>query len=114
MDNPTLFSAQLSSGNGTVFVDLKVAKNGKEFLSIASLTTDKDGVKKRSSIRIFGVKVNSFKAAIADVPEVLEREETPEEKTLREKRQAEFARDSAAAKEVEKKTTNSPSNVKKY
>jgi hypothetical protein len=96
-----LFSAQLSSGAGTVFVDLKVAKNGKEYLSISELSTDKDGVKKRSSIRIFGDKVNSFKAAIADVPEVISRELTEEEAEALDRKKADFEADKKAAREVE-------------
>lgn len=96
-----LFSAQIFTGKGTLFIDLKVAKNGKEFLSLSELSKDKDGVASRTTIRIFGEGVNSFKAAIADVPAVVSRELTEEEAKALDQRKKEFERDKAAAKEVE-------------
>jgi Sec-independent protein translocase protein TatA len=109
-----LFSASLKSGKGMLFIDLKVAKNGNEFLALSESSTDKDNVRTRTTIRIFGEAVNSFKAAIADVPQVVSRDLTAKEEEEQAARKAKFAADLAATKDIEKKTPTSPSKSKRY
>ena len=96
-----LFSGSIKSGKGTVFVDLKVAKNGNEFLSISESAYDKDDVRKRTTIRIFGSAVNAFRSCIADVPAVVARELTKEEAAALDAKRAQFKADKEAAREIE-------------
>ena len=109
-----IFSGSIKSGKGTVFVDLKVAKNGNEFLSISESAYDKNDVRKRTTIRIFGQAVNAFKACLADVPEVVARELTAEEAEAIKARQAQFKADKEAAKKIEDTPPPSKRETKKY
>jgi hypothetical protein len=73
MTSAPLFTASLKTGRGVLFIDLKQAKNGKQYLSLSEVYVDsKTGNKKRSTIQIFGKAVEYFKIKLAAFPIISE------------------------------------------
>ena len=58
------FNKMLKSGKINYFVDVKEAKNGAKYISISEHRIDVDSKKSRSTIRVFGESIESFKLAI--------------------------------------------------
>ena len=61
--NGALFSTMVRAGKTTYFVDVREAKNGSKFLSIAETKID-DDKRQRTTVRVFGDSVGLFKQAI--------------------------------------------------
>jgi hypothetical protein len=58
-----VYSTMVRAGKLTYFVDVKEAKNGKKYLSIAETEVDGDK-KKRVTMRVFNDAVDQFRQAI--------------------------------------------------
>ncbi len=63
--NSALFSTMVRAGKTTYFVDVREAKNGNKFISIAETKID-DDKKERTTVRVFGDSVAPFRQAIDD------------------------------------------------
>ncbi len=70
-NNSPLFSTMVKAGRTTYFVDVKEAKNGSKFISICESRLDPDDTKQRSTVRVFGEKVNDFRQAIDEAAAVV-------------------------------------------
>jgi hypothetical protein len=64
MNNNSIYSTMIRAGRTTYFVDIRQAKNGKNYLSISQQSIDADEKKQRAVIRVFAESVESFKEAI--------------------------------------------------
>jgi hypothetical protein len=62
-NNNAIYSTMVRAGRTTYFVDVKEAKNGNKYLSIAETRLDGDE-KKRTTVRVFGESIDVFKQAI--------------------------------------------------
>jgi hypothetical protein len=62
--NNSIFSTMVRSGRTTYFVDVREAKNGNRFLSIAESRMDADEKRQRSTVRVFGESVEPFRQAV--------------------------------------------------
>ena len=58
-----IFSTMVRSGRTTYFVDIREAKNGHKYLSIAESQIDGEQ-RKRSTVRVFGEAIDQFRQAI--------------------------------------------------
>ena len=63
-NNNAIYSTMIRSGRTTYFVDVKQAKSGSNYLSISEHRIEVDSKKSRSTIRVFGNSIDSFKQAI--------------------------------------------------
>jgi hypothetical protein len=70
-NNNALFSTMVKAGRTTYFVDVKEAKNGNKFISISESRIDADDKKQRTTVRVFGEKVNEFRQAIDEAAGVV-------------------------------------------
>lgn len=59
-----LYSTMVRAGRTTYFVDVKEAKNGNKYISIAESRLDGEDKKQRTTVRVFGDSVDSFRQAI--------------------------------------------------
>jgi hypothetical protein len=64
MQNNAIYSTMVRSGRVTFFIDVKEAKTGAKYISISEHRIDVDSKKSRSTIRVFGESIESFKQAI--------------------------------------------------
>jgi hypothetical protein len=64
-NNESLYSTMVRSGRITYFVDVKEAKNGKKYLSIAQTQLDGEE-RKRVTLRVFGEAVSPFCKAVEE------------------------------------------------
>jgi hypothetical protein len=64
MQNNSIYSAMVRAGRTTYFVDVKEAKTGTKYLSIAEHRIDADTKKSRLTIRVFGESMEQFRQAI--------------------------------------------------
>jgi hypothetical protein len=64
MERNAIYSTMVRAGRTTYFVDVKEAKNGSKYISISEHRIDADEKKSRSTIRVFGESIESFKLAI--------------------------------------------------
>jgi hypothetical protein len=62
--NNSIFSTMVRSGRTTYFLDVREAKNGNRFLSIAESRVDADDKRQRSTVRVFGESVEPFRQAV--------------------------------------------------
>jgi len=62
--NNSIFSTMVRSGRTTYFLDVREAKNGSRFLSISESRVDADDKRQRSTVRVFGDSVESFRQAV--------------------------------------------------
>ena len=60
-----IFSSMVRAGRTTYFVDVREAKNGNRYISIAENRVDGDE-KKRSTVRVFGESIDPFRQAIEE------------------------------------------------
>ena len=58
-----LFSTMVRAGRTTYFIDVKEAKNGNRYISIAENRVDGEE-KKRTTVRVFGESIDPFRQAI--------------------------------------------------
>lgn len=65
MTKDAIYSTMVKSG-GTIFIDLKKAKNGNPFLAITQSGKDANGNQTRQTIRIFGDGIDPFLKAIGE------------------------------------------------
>jgi hypothetical protein len=63
-NNDALYSTMVRSGRTTYFVDVRKAKNGNKYLSIAESRLDGEDKKQRSTVRVFGETVDQFRQAV--------------------------------------------------
>ena len=63
-NNNAVFSTMVRAGRTTYFVDVKEAKNGNRFLSIAESRFDEDDKRQRTTLRVFGETVEPFRQAV--------------------------------------------------
>lgn len=63
---PALHSSNIQTKSNTYFFDVRVAKNGNQYLTITE-SHIKDGQKFRSSIMVFPEQLQSFNQAVADM-----------------------------------------------
>jgi len=63
-NNNAIFSTMVRAGKTTYFVDVKEAKNGNRFLSIAESRFDEDDKRQRTTLRVFGETVEPFRQAV--------------------------------------------------
>jgi hypothetical protein len=59
-----LYSTMVRSGRTTYFVDVREAKNGNKYLSIAESRFEEDDKRQRTTIRVFGESVEQFRQAV--------------------------------------------------
>lgn len=62
-DNNAIYSTMVRSGKTTYFVDVREAKNGNRYLSIAESRISGEE-KKRTTVRVFGETIDQFRQAI--------------------------------------------------
>jgi hypothetical protein len=62
--NSSVYSTMVRSGRTTFFVDVREAKNGNKFLSIAETRLDGDEKRQRVTLRVFGESIEPFRQAI--------------------------------------------------
>jgi len=62
-NNNAIFSTMVRAGRTTYFVDIREAKNGHKYLSIAESQLNGDQ-RKRSTVRVFNEAINQFRQAI--------------------------------------------------
>ena len=70
-DNNAIYSTMVRSGKTTYFVDVREAKNGNKYLSIAESKISGEE-KKRSTIRVFGETIDQFRQAINEAASAAE------------------------------------------
>ena len=63
-NNNAIYSTMVRAGRTTYFVDVKEAKNGNRFLSIAESRFDEDDKRQRTTLRVFGETVEPFRQAV--------------------------------------------------
>jgi Protein of unknown function (DUF3276) len=63
--NNAIFSTMVRAGKSTYFVDVKEAKNGKKFLSIAETSIDGEE-RKRTTLRVFSEAIDQFQKAVSE------------------------------------------------
>ena len=63
-NNNAVFSTMVRAGKTTYFVDVREAKNGNRFLSIAESRIDEEEKRQRTTLRVFGETVEPFRQAI--------------------------------------------------
>lgn len=66
----SLFSTMVRAGRTTYFVDVKEAKNGNKYLSIAETRINGEE-RKRVSLRVFGEAVQDFRQAVEEAVSAL-------------------------------------------
>jgi len=66
----SLFSTMVRAGRTTYFVDVKEAKNGNKYLSIAETRINGEE-RKRVSLRVFGEAVKDFRQAVDEAVSAL-------------------------------------------
>ena len=66
----SLFSTMVRAGRTTYFVDVKEAKNGNKYLSIAETRINGEE-RKRISLRVFGEAVKDFRQAVDEAVSAL-------------------------------------------
>ena len=59
-----LFSSMVRSGRTTYFVDVKVAKNGQKYLTIAENRLEDGDKKSRVTVRVFKESIDQFRQAV--------------------------------------------------
>jgi len=64
-ENNAIYSTMVRSGKTTYFVDVREAKNGNKYISIAESKVSGDE-KKRSTVRVFGESIGPFRQAIEE------------------------------------------------
>ena len=64
MQNNAIYSTMIRAGRVTFFIDVKEAKNGAKYISISEHRIDTNEKKQRSTIRVFGESIESFKQAV--------------------------------------------------
>lgn len=64
--NSSVYSSVVRAGRTTYFVDVKEAKNGAKYLSIAESRIDNEDKRQRTTLRVFGESVEQFRQAIAE------------------------------------------------
>jgi hypothetical protein len=62
-NNNAIFSTMVRAGRTTYFVDIREAKNGHKYLSIAESQLNGDQ-RKRSTVRVFNEAIVQFRQAI--------------------------------------------------
>jgi len=62
----SLYSSMVRAGRTTYFVDVREAKNGKKYLSIAESRIDGDEKRQRSTLRVFSENVEQFRQAVEE------------------------------------------------
>lgn len=62
-NNNAIFSTMVRAGRTTYFVDIREAKNGHKYLSIAESQLNGDQ-RKRSTVRVFNEAITQFRQAI--------------------------------------------------
>lgn len=63
-NNNAIFSTMVRAGKTTYFVDVREARNGNRFLSIAESRIDDEDKRQRTTLRIFGETVEPFRQAV--------------------------------------------------
>lgn len=63
--NSALFSTMVRAGRTTYFVDIREAKNGHKYMSIAESQINGEQ-KKRTTVRVFGEAIDQFRQAIVE------------------------------------------------
>ena len=63
-NNKAIYSTMVRAGRTTYFVDVKEAKNGNKYLSIAESRINGDQKKERVTLRVFGETIESFRQAV--------------------------------------------------
>jgi hypothetical protein len=63
-DKERVYSTMVRAGRTTYFVDVREAKNGNRYLSIAESRIDDDDKRQRTTVRVFGESVEQFKQAV--------------------------------------------------
>jgi hypothetical protein len=61
-----IYSTMVRAGRTTYFVDVREAKNGNKYLSIAESRLDADEKRQRTTVRVFGESVEQFRQAIVE------------------------------------------------
>jgi hypothetical protein len=61
--NNAVFSTMVRAGKATYFIDVREAKNGNRYLSIAESRVDGEE-RKRVTLRVFGESIDPFRQAI--------------------------------------------------
>jgi hypothetical protein len=69
-DQKPLYSTMVRAGNATYFVDVREAKNGSKYLSIAENRMNGEE-RKRTTVRVFGETVDPFRQAVDEAANVL-------------------------------------------
>ena len=64
MESNAIYSTMVRAGRVTFFIDVKEAKNGSKYISISEHRIDTDEKKQRSTIRVFGQSIESFRQAV--------------------------------------------------
>ena len=63
-NNKAIYSTMVRAGRTTYFVDVKEAKNGNKYLSIAESRINGDQKKERVTLRVFGETIEPFRQAV--------------------------------------------------
>ena len=63
-NNSALYSTMVKAGRTTYFVDVREAKNGGKYISIAESRVDGEDKRQRATVRVFGESVTQFRQAI--------------------------------------------------
>jgi hypothetical protein len=64
-NNNAVFSTMVRSGRTTYFVDIREAKNGHKYLSIAESQINGEQ-RKRTTVRVFAEAIEPFRQAITE------------------------------------------------
>ncbi|HWP82322.1 MAG TPA: DUF3276 family protein [Bacteroidota bacterium] len=67
----SLFSTMIRAGRTNYFVDVKEAKNGNKYLSIAESRLNGENKKERVTLRVFGSSIEEFRKAINEAADTL-------------------------------------------
>jgi Protein of unknown function (DUF3276) len=63
-NNNAVYSTMVRSGKTTYFIDVKETKTGAKYIAISESRLEADEKKVRSTIRVFGDSIDSFRQAI--------------------------------------------------
>lgn len=61
-----IYSTMVRAGRTTYFVDVREAKNGNKYLTIAESRLEADEKRQRTTIRVFSDSVEQFRQAIEE------------------------------------------------
>ncbi|MCD6588576.1 MAG: DUF3276 family protein [Candidatus Fermentibacteraceae bacterium] len=72
-ERATLYTARVSSGKNTFFIDGKQAKNGHYYISITDSRKQEDGTFLQKKVIVFDESIKSFREKVTEVCEMLEK-----------------------------------------